>query len=117
MPPQEMITRTADEKCCVDCKTTKTPLWRSGPAGPKVKELLNFFSDYLWVSCSSKRVVLNFSPFPFGGDIWYSHYAMLVESDIERKGQPLAQVRPHPQPQWVWTRRKRRSRKKNMKKL
>ncbi|XP_027102498.1 GATA transcription factor 15-like [Coffea arabica] len=35
LPPQEMITRTADEKCCVDCKTTKTPLWRSGPAGPK----------------------------------------------------------------------------------
>ncbi|XP_065853583.1 GATA transcription factor 16-like [Euphorbia lathyris] len=28
----------ADEeikKCCSDCKTTKTPLWRGGPAGPK----------------------------------------------------------------------------------
>ncbi|XP_057963398.1 GATA transcription factor 16-like [Malania oleifera] len=23
------------EKCCADCKTTKTPLWRGGPAGPK----------------------------------------------------------------------------------
>ncbi|KAF9607188.1 hypothetical protein IFM89_033395 [Coptis chinensis] len=23
------------KKCCVDCKTTKTPLWRGGPAGPK----------------------------------------------------------------------------------
>ncbi|XP_059652343.1 GATA transcription factor 16-like [Cornus florida] len=23
------------KKCCGDCKTTKTPLWRSGPAGPK----------------------------------------------------------------------------------
>ncbi|XP_054803499.1 GATA transcription factor 16-like [Prosopis cineraria] len=22
-------------KCCSDCKTTKTPLWRGGPAGPK----------------------------------------------------------------------------------
>ncbi|XP_022931670.1 GATA transcription factor 16-like [Cucurbita moschata] len=22
-------------KCCVDCNTTKTPLWRGGPAGPK----------------------------------------------------------------------------------
>ncbi|KAK4273410.1 hypothetical protein QN277_021820 [Acacia crassicarpa] len=22
-------------KCCTDCKTTKTPLWRGGPAGPK----------------------------------------------------------------------------------
>ncbi|TYK10277.1 GATA transcription factor 16-like [Cucumis melo var. makuwa] len=25
----------ADTKCCVDCKTTKTPLWRGGPTGPK----------------------------------------------------------------------------------
>ncbi|KAF5781911.1 putative transcription factor C2C2-GATA family [Helianthus annuus] len=24
-----------DEKLCFDCKTSKTPLWRSGPAGPK----------------------------------------------------------------------------------
>ncbi|XP_014495606.1 GATA transcription factor 16 [Vigna radiata var. radiata] len=23
------------KKCCADCKTTKTPLWRGGPAGPK----------------------------------------------------------------------------------
>ncbi|KAL5565934.1 hypothetical protein UlMin_029098 [Ulmus minor] len=23
------------KKCCVDCRTTKTPLWRGGPAGPK----------------------------------------------------------------------------------
>ncbi|KAL6964678.1 hypothetical protein U1Q18_035736 [Sarracenia purpurea var. burkii] len=23
------------KKCCADCKTTRTPLWRSGPAGPK----------------------------------------------------------------------------------
>ncbi|WCJ43012.1 GATA transcription factor 15 [Euphorbia peplus] len=23
------------KKCCSDCKTTKTPLWRVGPAGPK----------------------------------------------------------------------------------
>ncbi|KAJ1417166.1 Zinc finger, GATA-type [Sesbania bispinosa] len=23
------------KKCCTDCKTTKTPLWRGGPAGPK----------------------------------------------------------------------------------
>ncbi|XP_071725558.1 GATA transcription factor 15-like [Rutidosis leptorrhynchoides] len=26
---------SSDEKTCVDCKTSKTPLWRSGPAGPK----------------------------------------------------------------------------------
>ncbi|KAL1212775.1 GATA transcription factor 23 [Cardamine amara subsp. amara] len=22
-------------RCCSDCKTTKTPMWRGGPAGPK----------------------------------------------------------------------------------
>ncbi|CAL9072295.1 unnamed protein product [Musa textilis] len=22
-------------KCCADCRTTKTPLWRAGPSGPK----------------------------------------------------------------------------------
>ncbi|KAF7817957.1 GATA transcription factor 16 [Senna tora] len=26
---------TDNNKCCSDCKTTKTPLWRGGPAGPK----------------------------------------------------------------------------------
>jgi hypothetical protein len=25
-----------NKKSCTDCKTTKTPLWRGGPAGPKV---------------------------------------------------------------------------------
>ncbi|XP_061371954.1 GATA transcription factor 15-like isoform X2 [Gastrolobium bilobum] len=25
-----------NKKCCTDCRTTKTPLWRGGPAGPKV---------------------------------------------------------------------------------
>ncbi|KAL5996272.1 hypothetical protein ACLOJK_026346 [Asimina triloba] len=24
-----------EEKSCTDCRTTKTPLWRGGPAGPK----------------------------------------------------------------------------------
>ncbi|KAJ7977887.1 GATA transcription factor [Quillaja saponaria] len=24
-----------NKKCCTGCKTTKTPLWRGGPAGPK----------------------------------------------------------------------------------
>ncbi|KOM39260.1 hypothetical protein LR48_Vigan03g264200 [Vigna angularis] len=26
------------KKCCSDCKTTKTPLWRGGPAGPKAQQ-------------------------------------------------------------------------------
>lgn len=38
----DMIQETSSDesgennKCCTDCKTTKTPLWRGGPAGPKV---------------------------------------------------------------------------------
>ncbi|XP_062081880.1 GATA transcription factor 16-like [Humulus lupulus] len=24
-----------NKKCCSDCRTTRTPLWRGGPAGPK----------------------------------------------------------------------------------
>ncbi|KAF7821201.1 GATA transcription factor 16 [Senna tora] len=31
--PQEF---TDNNKCCTDCKTTKTPLWRGGLVGPKV---------------------------------------------------------------------------------
>ncbi|CAK7340582.1 unnamed protein product [Dovyalis caffra] len=28
-----------DKRACTDCKTTKTPLWRGGPAGPKTFSL------------------------------------------------------------------------------
>ncbi|XP_030474492.2 GATA transcription factor 15-like [Syzygium oleosum] len=28
-------TSEANKKFCADCKTTKTPLWRGGPSGPK----------------------------------------------------------------------------------
>ncbi|KAF7143473.1 hypothetical protein RHSIM_Rhsim05G0134000 [Rhododendron simsii] len=31
--PEEM---NEIKKFCCDCKTTKTPLWRAGPSGPKV---------------------------------------------------------------------------------
>lgn len=27
---------SSSTKCCADCKTTRTPLWRVGPSGPKV---------------------------------------------------------------------------------
>lgn len=30
-------------RVCSDCNTTKTPLWRSGPRGPKVLFIFNFF--------------------------------------------------------------------------
>ncbi|OMP10966.1 Zinc finger, GATA-type [Corchorus olitorius] len=29
------VTMNENKKFCTDCKTTKTPLWRGGPAGPK----------------------------------------------------------------------------------
>lgn len=29
-------------RVCADCNTTKTPLWRSGPRGPKVQNLAIF---------------------------------------------------------------------------
>lgn len=37
---EEMV--SDHHKSCVDCKTTKTPLWRSGPSGPKVISLVFF---------------------------------------------------------------------------
>lgn len=33
---QGSVAQMITEKSCVNCKATKTPLWRSGPAGPKV---------------------------------------------------------------------------------
>ncbi|CAN7101604.1 unnamed protein product [Brassica rapa subsp. narinosa] len=34
-----LITKMEEEKktvrCCSECKTTKTPMWRGGPSGPK----------------------------------------------------------------------------------
>ena len=35
---EEMMINEASNqlKTCVDCGTSKTPLWRGGPAGPKV---------------------------------------------------------------------------------
>lgn len=35
-------------KTCVECGTSKTPLWRGGPAGPKV-ELLS--ESFLFLVC------------------------------------------------------------------
>lgn len=37
----------SDVKTCADCGTTKTPLWRGGPAGPKVSVALCNFNFYL----------------------------------------------------------------------
>ncbi|KAE8706435.1 GATA transcription factor 23 [Hibiscus syriacus] len=35
MDPTEKNSPSENKKLCTDCKTTKTPLWRGGPAGPK----------------------------------------------------------------------------------
>lgn len=36
-------------KTCADCGTTKTPLWRGGPAGPKVY-IIHFFNIFHLIS-------------------------------------------------------------------
>lgn len=36
-PTPERETTNTQIKTCADCGTTKTPLWRGGPAGPKVR--------------------------------------------------------------------------------
>lgn len=33
-------TASGEPKACADCHTTKTPLWRGGPEGPKVRSAL-----------------------------------------------------------------------------
>lgn len=30
-------------RVCTDCNTTKTPLWRSGPKGPKVSSITHYY--------------------------------------------------------------------------
>ncbi|XP_043696179.1 GATA transcription factor 23-like [Telopea speciosissima] len=32
---QDQVVATSTARICADCKTSKTPLWRSGPHGPK----------------------------------------------------------------------------------
>lgn len=45
------------KKSCTDCKTTKTPLWRGGPAGPKVGcSSSAFCSDFFFI-CECFRFV------------------------------------------------------------
>ncbi|CAL9063898.1 unnamed protein product, partial [Musa banksii] len=35
MPSMDASSSDCQLKCCADCRTTKTPLWRAGPSGPK----------------------------------------------------------------------------------
>uniref|UniRef100_A0A0A9D5Z7 GATA-type domain-containing protein n=1 Tax=Arundo donax TaxID=35708 RepID=A0A0A9D5Z7_ARUDO len=43
-------------RVCSDCNTTKTPLWRSGPCGPKVRGIICCLLELIW----SSRFVLSF---------------------------------------------------------
>ena len=36
-------------RVCADCNTTKTPLWRSGPRGPKVLKISSYPSPYIMI--------------------------------------------------------------------
>lgn len=37
--PNGVSSEESHKKTCADCGTSKTPLWRGGPAGPKVNQL------------------------------------------------------------------------------
>ena len=43
-------------RCCSDCKTTKRPMWRGGPSGPKVSSsTFNYYTyNFIWY-LSKKR--------------------------------------------------------------
>jgi hypothetical protein len=50
-----------DTKACADCHTTKTPLWRGGPEGPKVRAWINGSFAFLLLlrfDCQSSGVGL-----------------------------------------------------------
>lgn len=46
------------KRCCITCGTSKTPLWRGGPAGPKVSSHLMNFHHF---SCSFDSLPCYFS--------------------------------------------------------
>ena len=50
--PNGASSEETQKKTCADCGTTKTPLWRGGPAGPKVR-----------FSLQTNTQIINFLPF------------------------------------------------------
>lgn len=64
-------------RVCANCNTTKTPLWRSGPRGPKVLTTIYIVFLQTWVD-------VKFCKFTnFGAEIqvfFCSHFATPVES-------------------------------------
>jgi len=51
-----------NKKCCADCKTTKTPLWRGGPAGPKAQQHPFLFHLFILLSITPSITHFFFSP-------------------------------------------------------
>lgn len=54
-------------RVCSDCNTTKTPLWRSGPCGPKVRFccLMNSWSMHAYTSykwCNYNSIIAHTQP-------------------------------------------------------
>lgn len=52
--PDECTASGGDPKACADCNTTKTPLWRGGPNGPKVRSFFLLFLFPFDLSCSCR---------------------------------------------------------------
>lgn len=63
-----------DKKACTDCKTTKTPLWRGGPAGPKVCMFVCFWSITILLS----SLFCSFCLWVYDFFIWVSSFHIWV---------------------------------------
>jgi hypothetical protein len=62
------------KKACTDCKTTKTPLWRGGPAGPKVCMFVCFCSITILLS----SLFCSFCLWVYDFFIWVSSFHIWV---------------------------------------
>lgn len=88
----EEMNSTNKMKSCSCCHTTRTPLWRSGPSGPKVKIRSGYilFVDYYFDGrLYSKKI-----------HFFFRRYVMLVGSSTIRRGDRF----------WVLTKVRRRRR-------
>lgn len=83
-------------RVCSDCNTTTTPLWRSGPRGPKVIKLYcNFLVVYTPYPYNLNKVVYVSSLFVLSlkGENVCSLFATLVGFGKGRQGEPWKQQR------------------------
>lgn len=53
----ERVSLETSQKTCADCGTTKTPLWRGGPAGPKVSR--SSFNQLI-LDCALSHIIVMF---------------------------------------------------------